>query len=198
MNIISHNCLGGFIYRDILKEEYKNPFIWTGMDTRFFPDFIDNFETINFNNVMIDKEGQGFNNNFKTVIDKKWRFRNGHIIFSEKDNIPRTDFDDKHITNVNVYYNKPWEYILEKYEKRIKRMDNDIRVALYDKDPNETIENLNRLSDICFKHKYPCIIFTDKNVKQNEYVKVFYIKYKEPWLYELYEKYNKELNDFVK
>ena len=64
MNIITNNCLGGFIYRDILKTEYQNPFIWTGIEIEKFIDFVDNFDKIDFTNVMIEKEGEGLKNNF--------------------------------------------------------------------------------------------------------------------------------------
>ena len=38
MNIITNNCLGGHIYRDVLKTEYQNPFIWCFLEPYF--DFI--------------------------------------------------------------------------------------------------------------------------------------------------------------
>ena len=40
MFIISNNCLGGYIYRDILEKEYCSPFIWTLFDTNVFIDFV--------------------------------------------------------------------------------------------------------------------------------------------------------------
>ena len=80
MNIITSNCLGGFIYRDILNQEYQNPFIWTKfLNNEMFIDFVDNFKNINFDNVMIEKEGDGLTNNFITVIDDKYFLKNRHI-----------------------------------------------------------------------------------------------------------------------
>lgn len=196
MNIITNNCLGGFIYRDILKTEYQNPFIWTGIEIEKFIDFVDNFDKIDFTNVMIEKEGEGLKNNFFTVIDDKYKFRNGHIVFNKNDNVPRIMNDSKHLDWVNVYYNRPWEYILEKYNKRVKRMDNNIIVAIYAKD-NEFTDQLNKLADVCLKYNYPCLIFHSEKIKENLVTKSYVIKHKEPWIDNLYKHYRKEIEEFI-
>lgn len=57
MNIITNNCLGGFIYRDILKTEYQNPFIWTYIKTNEFIFLCENYNKINFHNYELSKKG---------------------------------------------------------------------------------------------------------------------------------------------
>ena len=196
MNILTNNCLGGFIYRDILKTEYKNPFIWTGIEIDNFIDLVDNFEKIDFTNVKLEKRGEGLKNNIFTVIDDKYTFRNGHIVFSINDDVPRIMNDPNQLDSINVYYNKPWRYILEKYDKRVERMDDNIIVAIYAKD-NEYTYQLNRLADVCLKHNYPCLIFHSEKVKENKVTKSYVIKHKEPWIDNLYKLYRKEIEEFV-
>lgn len=190
MNIITNNCLGGFIYRDILKCEYQNPFIWTGIEIKQFIDLVDNFEKIDFNNVMIEKKGKDFSNNFYIIIDDKYAVRNVHIYFDANENIPKRKSD-------GVYYNKPWEYIYLKYIKRIKKMDKDIRIGFYDKNES-TLEDLIKLSEICKKRKYKCLIITDKIIESNEFVKFCYFNHKDPWFDEIKNKYKNEFEWLLK
>lgn len=189
MNIITNNCLGGFIYRDILKEEYKNPFIWTSINHLDLIDLIENFDTINFVNIMIDRDGKELGNNFITIIDDKYKIYNHHVWFSAKDNEPR-------IEGNNVFYNKPWEYIVEKYEKRLKRMPKKIDViAMYwHEAPKEYIK---LLIQTCKKHNIRCLIITDK-IDNDEYAKIipFYTT-KEKWEIELENKHSDEILDFL-
>lgn len=195
MNIITDSCLGGFLYRDILKENYKNPFIWTRIGINEFIDFVDNFENIDFTNVMIDKDGPGLTN-FKTIIDDKYTFTNRHIIFSKNDIIPRVNYDNIHTDWVNVYYNKPWEYILEKYNNRVKRMDKNIVVAIYVAEKKYTPQ-LNKLAEVCLKHKYPCLIIHSEKIQENEVTKTYVCDYKEPWIDNLYKHCKKEIEEFI-
>ena len=55
MNIISNDCTAGFIYREI-NQEYKNPFIWTSIDLDNFIKLIENYDTLNFENISIKLE----------------------------------------------------------------------------------------------------------------------------------------------
>lgn len=55
MNIISNDCTAGFIYKAI-NEEFKNPFIWTSIDIDNFIKLIENYDTLNFNNISIKLE----------------------------------------------------------------------------------------------------------------------------------------------
>ena len=55
MNIISNDCTASFIYKEI-NEEFKNPFIWTSIDIDNFIKLIENYDTLNFNNISIKLE----------------------------------------------------------------------------------------------------------------------------------------------
>lgn len=197
MNIISSNCLGGFIYKDVLNSDYKNPFIWTRFEFDTFVDFINHYEEINFNNVMIDRIGNTLSNNFTTIIDDKYTLKNRHICFSKqytKPTVKREGF-------VMVYYNKPWEYILEKYNSRVKRMlelNERPIIVYYDPDHKITKENLEKLSKVFEDKNYKCLIFTDKTIIPSMTTTVINFKHKkEPWHLELINKHKETILNFL-
>lgn len=190
MNIITNNCLGGFIYRDILKTEYQNPFIWTAINHLDLLSIIENFQTINFSNVIIDKEGDGLSNNFITIIDDRYRIYNHHVGFSKNDLIPRYEEN-------NVFYQKPWEYIMNKYESRLKRMKDKIDVvALYW--PEAPIDYIHNLINVCKKKNVKCLIITNK-IQSDDYAKIihFYTKQKDKWNIPLELEYGEEIKNFL-
>jgi uncharacterized protein (DUF1919 family) len=61
MNIISNDCVAGYIYTKQLKTEFINPFAWSSMNIDNFCNLIKNFDTINYQNIncqlIINKSG---------------------------------------------------------------------------------------------------------------------------------------------
>lgn len=112
MNLISQNCLTGDLNRYYFHNEYQNPFVWTVISFNDMYKLINEWDNINFLNYTLVKDK---NWNFSIVIDNKIKIQYVHYKFSPQDNKPRK-------VGVDIYYNKIWEYIVEKYEKRIKRM----------------------------------------------------------------------------
>lgn len=112
MNIICNSCIGGFIYKNELKTSFKNPFIWNIIDFNSMYYMVKNFNQINFNNYELIKDKKW---NFSIVIDGKVKIQYVHYKFDSKSNKPITKY-------IDVYYNKIWEFIIEKYESRLKRM----------------------------------------------------------------------------
>ena len=192
INIITNNCLGGFIYRDIFKCKYQNPFIWTLFEINDFIDFINNFEKINFNNITIDKNGIDLNNNFITVIDNKYRLKNPHIKFDK--NFDKPTKSTKYPWY--IYYNKPWEYIFEKYNKRLALMKGKPKFLIYE--PEITEKQIEKLIDICEKHKYKCCIITNKNVIETKYInKIEFETNNLEWEKDLIPKCKKKIIEFL-
>lgn len=112
MNIISQNCLAGYLYQQ-LNKEFNNPFVWTVIDFNSMKNLITKWNKINFNNYSLIK-----NNNwdFSILIDNLVKIQYVHYHF------------DKNRSNCvikghDVFYNKIWEYIIEKYETRLQRMN---------------------------------------------------------------------------
>ena len=112
MNLIGNTCLSSFIIRDYIKIPYNNPFCWNVIDIDSFCYLIENYNKINFKDYELIKDS---NWNFSLIIDKKIKTQYVHYKFSIEDKIIRKN-------NLDVYYNKIWLYIIEKYEKRLKIM----------------------------------------------------------------------------
>lgn len=51
MNIITNNCSGGYIYKDCIKCDFMNPFIWSSIDFDNLLKLVINYDTINFRNI---------------------------------------------------------------------------------------------------------------------------------------------------
>lgn len=124
MNIISNTCIGSFITRDFLKTPYNNPFCWNIIDSNSICSLIENYDKINFNNYELLK-GYNLPNymekywNMYIKIDNKINVYYIHYRFNPLDTKPRKAACG---LATDVFYNKIWEYIVEKYETRIKRM----------------------------------------------------------------------------
>lgn len=151
MNIISTNCLAGHLYRDLLKCEYKNPFIWTNIWNKDFLYLIEHFKEIDFHNYEIQK-----NSNllllFKICIDNKVNVEYNHYIFSTKYNTPTK-------IGIDIYYNKIWEYISEKYEKRLSLMNNNIDLVAIDDFGGDY--DINKIYNICKEKQIKLFMCTD-------------------------------------
>ncbi len=120
MNIISNCCLGGFIYQDVLKVQFSNPFIWSWLNKDDVIYLIQHYDKINFN----DYELSTYNNLplkdevcFQLTIDDKIK-----IIYSHYQFIKNKDVLEIDRTRNMVYHNKIWEYVVAKYDERLKRM----------------------------------------------------------------------------
>lgn len=161
MNIISNNCLGGFFYKNN-NIQYTNPFIWSAIlaDSMYY--LIKNWKNINFNNYIIEKSE--FNNTqnkldiFKLIIDNNIIAHYTHFHFNSTDNKPR-------IKGFDVFYNKIWEYVINKYENRLKRMNEEpifIILGEYERNGTNmydyTFEKEKKILDI--KTNYKIILIT--------------------------------------
>ena len=111
-NIIGNSCVSAFITKELLNQEFINPFCWNTIDAQSMYNLILYYDTLDWNNIELIKDK---NWHFYTIIDNKVKIRWAHYIFSKNDNKIR-------IKKPNVYWNKIWEYIVNEYNKRIERM----------------------------------------------------------------------------
>lgn len=159
MNLIGNSCLSSFITKEHIKEGYSNPFCWSVIDINSFCYLIENFDKINFWNYELVKDE---NWNFYIIIDEKIKVKFIHYKFSKQHStILRKGLD--------VFYNKIWTYIVEKYETRLKRMlekkEEPIFIigSSYDKSFGAVDENdIKKLSKL--KTNYKIIITSDKDI----------------------------------
>lgn len=175
MNIVSNNCLGGYIYQNLLHEEYKNPFIWTLFENPDdYIEIIRNWNNVNFDNFEITKKGKEFKNNFQIIIDEKYPLSFIHIFFDAQRNTIEKFEHTPRIVGENILTPKPWEYIVEKYTQRLARMKNENDTIFLYFEPNLKCSKLEELPIIFQHNKFRGIIFTDNaTIKENEYTKVF-------------------------
>jgi uncharacterized protein (DUF1919 family) len=115
MNIVSNSCIGAYLMRDYYKYQYNNPFCWTFILVDDFVTLMNEWDNINFMKYTLEKRGKRLEDGFKTIIDGKVTLLWYHYLFSMKYNKPTTK-------GINVFSDKIWEYIIEKYEERTKRM----------------------------------------------------------------------------
>ena len=114
MNIISNNCLAGYLYQQ-LKISYSNPFIWTSIYGDSLETLVFNFDKIDFSNYEIHKDTKW---NFWFIIDNKIRVDFTHHKFDANANVP-------YKKDSNLFYNKIWEYIVNKYDNRLCKMNEE-------------------------------------------------------------------------
>lgn len=173
MNIISQNCLSGHIYKKYFNKNYKNPFIWSVIDFNSMKTLIENWNSINFNNYELVKDK---NWNFSIIIDKKVKVQYVHYKFSPKYN---------KLTKVNgdFYYNKIWEFIVDRYEKLKNKMLEENEKPIFCFCNGNTI--------------YKDCIYTDKQLMElNKYNNTYVIITKEK--IEVHEAADKIYNKFIK
>jgi hypothetical protein len=82
MNIIANDCAGAYIYKDCIRCDFMNPFIWSSIDIDNFLKLIKNYDELNFRNIKCE------------LIE------NNSGICKNKSMIPRITIDD----SVNIHY----------------------------------------------------------------------------------------------
>lgn len=157
INIIGNNCIGGFLYKNLFKMEYQNPFIWIRILNNHFINLIENFEIIDFKNYEL--KAYKTLDDFRLLIDNKTEIEFVHMKFEQNASTPIVD-------GVFVYYNKIWEYIIEKYEARLKRMKSSIDLVAID-DHECYNYDLKKILDICKNKSIKCFICTNRLQEQN-------------------------------
>lgn len=119
MNVVSNNCLGGFLYK-FNGLQFTNPFIWCAILADSMYNMIKDWDNINFNNFEIEKsefnESPNPLNTFKLVIDNKVDVHYTHYYFDK-------DITTPMVKGFDVWYDKIWEYVVDKYTSRLQRMN---------------------------------------------------------------------------
>lgn len=121
MNIISNDCVAGYIYTKQLKVQFVNPFAWSSMNLENFSKLIDGYDTLNFKNIECNLI---INNSTvcelgstipQITIDNAVEVNYFHYQQSQKHNIPTKVYGYK-------YYNDMINYATDEYFKRLNRM----------------------------------------------------------------------------
>lgn len=115
MNLVGNTCVASYITRDYIKQPFVNPFVWAVMDFESCYNLVKYWDDINFKNYELVKNE---NWEFSIIIDGKVKVQYVHYKFSK-------EHDKIAIKNNDVYYNRIWTYIIEKYDKRIVNVRNE-------------------------------------------------------------------------
>ena len=121
MNIIANDCAGAYIYRDSLKCDFMNPFIWSSIDIENFSKLIQNYDTLDFKNIKCElihnesgicKQGSYIP---KVTIDNQVEVGYFHYIQNDKYTTP-TKIDGYTMCNDII------KYTVDSYMRRIEKM----------------------------------------------------------------------------
>lgn len=158
MNVISNTCVGSYIMRDCLHQQYENPFCWNIIDPESMFNLIQCFDTINFGNWKLRKDEKW---NFSIVIDGRVTVKYVHYHFSPNDPMIRSD-------GVDVFYQKIWEYIVAKYVSRLKRMRETPVFVIATSYPNDyfTKTDIERICSIRTNYK---IVINNNNINLDKH-----------------------------
>ena len=129
MNLISNCCAGAYIYRDYLKIQYPNPFMWSSIAT--YEDqynLIKYYHKINFRNVELIKFSDYIPITYWKDFSTQYHFLMGlnvdntFKVFWVHNYYDPTCKTPKNIGG-EVYYCRNYEYTLDKWNERIERMN---------------------------------------------------------------------------
>jgi len=186
MNIITNNCLGGYIYRDVLRTQYENPFVWCFIEPYF--DFIQDYPNIDFKNYELKRIETDSLKRFKIVINEKYELKFWHYWFDKNATVPV-------VCDSDVKYNKIWEYVVTKYEERLKRMNTSEQpiFMFYGNELSQKSFEILKKKSLTNK----VLVFNNNFSYENTNMKCFPIdeKWKDPKY--VVKKYHKEIKDFV-
>jgi len=172
MQVIGNNCCGGYFYL-LNKERFNNPFMWSLIDASDFIYLIENFKNIDFTNVdfteltntrfpdhvLLNKKVNTNKHVIGLKIDNKITVYYTHYLYDRKMNAP-TKID------IDIFYNKNYEYVYNKYMERLKRLsknDEPIFYIITYRKHNWTEEKLKYL--LSLKTNYKIIIITQYKIK---------------------------------
>lgn len=111
INIISDTCVGAALTRDVLKQQYINPFCWSIIDSHSMAILINEYDTLNYNNFIIKQSSK--EKRFDLIIDNKIKILYEHYLYD-------SNINEFKVVKNNVYSKHIKEYIIEKYKKRLK------------------------------------------------------------------------------
>ena len=163
MNLIANDCAGAYLYQDWFKTDFMNPFIWCSIDLNNFCCLIENYDSLNFNNIECVLEtnvsGICFQKSLcpKIIIDGKVEVNYFHYIEDKKYNSP---------TKVKGYtaINDVKKYAIDCYTRRLEKMNGNpifiwdvTRAKWYNKQNENPIYKIRNINS-----NYTVIIYSSK------------------------------------
>jgi len=202
MNIISNNCIGGFLYK-LNHLEYKNPFIWHQISSSDFAKLMNTYDSIYFEDFELEVNRRRLNKEYiisdTDVNCCHIRLSCGITIYY---NHYKCDNNAHKPTKIgfDIFYDRNFELTYTKYVSRLERMtEKPVFVYFYkeprnDKDPKTDVLKMIGSSERN-NQKLVLIVDFDIDVKSKN---VFLIKESHltpPHI--VAEKYNQSIMQFL-
>lgn len=116
MNIIGNSCASSYVVRDLLKEQFSNPFVWCSVTEADILYVRLNYTTINWNDIYV---GLYDNTTFRTknvkiVVDGKIVIKYPHYCLSK---------GNTKVDGINVFSKDIIQWATVKYNERVSRME---------------------------------------------------------------------------
>lgn len=142
MLVISNNCAGAAAYKYVLEQQYNNPFIWCRTDIIALAK---EWSSINFRNIKLYNDRDDLLGKWHIDIDNKCSLRFSHHKFDPyATNVHITEPTDTQ--DAEIRYCKIWEYLVNKYFERLKRMPMNLYpIFLFYPDWEDTNDKLDTL-----------------------------------------------------
>lgn len=202
MFVIGNNCCGGMVYR-MAKIQFNNPFMWAVCPYRGIKHIMEHFHDINWGNITLS-ESKFRKRSYIITVDKAFPIHFVHYKFNKNVNTPTvitngSNRDDDWSSDIE--WNHIWEYVVEKYMERVKRMVkvNELPCFLLHEDKFDNEGYPVTLKDIA-DHESPykrIIITTDTGITRNDGVcKIIHTEtrnYPKPSVREYYD----DIIDFI-
>lgn len=165
MNIIGNSCASSYIVRDILHEQFNNPFVWCSMTPRDMIQIINNYDKINWKKYKVEfYKNNSFNCQCVNItVDDLFTIKYPHYVFRNC---------ETKIQSVNVFSNDIIKFATEKYETRLDRMleNNEPPIFIVGGSWNDQIPPIDFMNYITnSKLKSNVIIGSNPSIKQDNY-----------------------------
>ena len=115
MNIIGNSCASSYIVRDLLKEQFSNPFVWCSVTEADILYVVSDYVSINWDDISTELyENRTFGTkNVKIVVDGKIEIKYPHYCLS--------DCSTK-VDGINVFSKDIIRWSTDRYRERVARM----------------------------------------------------------------------------
>lgn len=167
MQIICNDCFGSFLLKK-LNLPFENPFVWVRIPLKDFVKLIKIFPKLNFNDIEISLN-RDYKNEFKlwpcdalspVITCNTIRFFFNHYKYNPNDKTPRKQEPD-------VFYYRNYEYALEKWNERSKRITNETPIIILHHNDLQNDKNADVYNVIneCKEKKYKLIIISNLSIQ---------------------------------
>lgn len=169
-NLIGNTCIASWITNKLLTQPFINPVCWSILEFQSAYNLVKHFYDINWNNFKLEWNDE--KNECSIFVDDLVKIIYVHYKFA---------YDAEEITHTlnDIYSNKIWEYVYEKYRTRAKRMvDSKIEPRFIFTTPfgcehsraNLTIDEQYAIAELTTK--YPIIMSFPQNITHKNIISI--------------------------